>query len=148
MKLPYKDRLRIFWQETKQYVLILAVYGSVICGAIAYVESHIQLSEVEAIKIIEINAAYLLLMLILFTVIMFINGWASRLFGGEIFTSSISLLISIIVLIVFKVVLINYVGMQIEWIWGITILSTLILLAPYMAFLGYLFLLSQGDWRH
>lgn len=124
------------------------MYGVVICGTIGYVEWLIQLTEIEAGKIIEINAAYLFLMLILFIVNMYINGWASRLFGGEIFTSSISLLISFVLLVAFKIVLINYIGMQIDWLWGITILSTLILLAPYMAFLGYVFLLSKADWRH
>ena len=148
MRLPIRDRLEIFVQENRLYLFIFAVYALFICGIIAFTEYRLQQSEIEVGKIIAINAAYFLLALILLTIKMYINGWASRLFGGEIFTSSVSLVISVFLLIAFKLLLINYIELDIEWFWFIAFVSTLILLMPYIAFLTYVFILSKADWRH
>ncbi len=148
MNLPIKDSLDIFFKESLLYMLIFAVYALLFCGIVALIESRFQQSEIEAGKIVVINSAYFLLAVLLVTIKMYINGWASRLFGSEFFTSLISLFISLILLVGFKIILINYLGLSLEWLWVVTIVSTLILLMPYIAFIAYVFMLASADWRH
>jgi hypothetical protein len=144
MKLPLMNSIKIFWEESFSYILIYGVYALIVCGIILYIENRQLESDLVFNKLLYTNVAICFLALVLFTLSLFAGGWLTQLFGGELMTFIVTVIISLVLIYVMKMFLINYFDLQFVSSRKISIITSLSLFGPFILFTGFIFALGAG----
>lgn len=143
----FKSDISIFWSESVLYIAIYSIFALIVCFIFAVLELYNQSTNVAFSRVAIKAAALTVLVIILFTVSLFIVSWKSSLFGGEIITNIVLATIWFVLLFLLNNVLIAWCGLSFEKSVFYAYLPVVILMSPFIIF-NIFFLLLGSAWRN
>ena len=140
--------LGIFWSENRAYILLYCVYALLVLALVSYFERKLQLSDGAGSTVASANAVIWVLSVVLFALGMFVTGWLSDLFGGEVGAFVVTLFASFAALFFAGRWCLDHFGIRLGSPNLVCGWSSVALLTPYVAFHVFVFILGSADWRH
>lgn len=140
--------IMIFWSESFYYIFTYAIYALIVCSIILFVEIKIQNNNVGLQHLVLSNFIIATLSVVLVTLSMFAVGWLPWNFGGELGKLIFTVLVMFLVICFIKLHFVNIYRVPYSLPLLSSVVTTLCLLAPYIAFNTFIFMLGSGGWQN
>lgn len=137
-----------FYSESFYHIVVYAIYALFVCAVMLLVEYKIHSDKPVLKKLCAGNFIMAMLSVIFVAISMFVVGWAPWIWGGQSAKLVATLFIMAVSLYYIKLSLIKIQNIPYVYPGLACGVSTLVLLAPYIAFNIFLLLLATADWRY
>lgn len=137
------DSFYYFLDESLIYVWVYSAYALVISGIVLFIEYRAQNENVDFISLFIVNGLHWFMAIALVGLSLFLTSWYTSLFGGEKLTIIMTTLISFTALLSFKLFMIKVFSLSITSPVLDSVISSLVLLLPIIAF--HLFVSALGS---
>jgi hypothetical protein len=139
----FLENISIFWNESAKMIGIFSVYTVIVCYIIGFVEFYNQTSNVILTDVLIKSGVMALLIVVCCSIMLFILGWYSDLFGGELLT--VIILPSVGLFLIYKVnlILIHRFGIGFENLSHYAFLHLILLILPILV--GFIFILILSN---
>lgn len=140
--------IMIFWSESFHYIFTYSIYALIVCSIILFVEIKIPSNDVGLIKLALSNLIMATISVVLITLSMLAVGWLPWSLGGELGKLIFTVIFMFVVLLFVKLYIVNSCRIPYSLPFLSSVVTTLFLLAPYIAFNTFVFMLGSGGWQN
>ena len=143
--LSHLEGFSIFWSESSTYISIYAAYALIVCVVVCFIEFNLQKgANVDFYKLGLSSTSLAIVAILLFSASMLISGWYSSYVGGEVLAFLVTLVVTGLSLVWFKVFLIGHYSLPYESAMLASIYISAILIAPYALFFIFNYVLGSA----
>lgn len=143
----FKESLGIFWQESATSIILYVIYAIIVLMVVCLIEYRSQHSTLSLGSVVLSNAVVFVSTLVLLLISYYLLTWRSTWFGNEFVAFLITTSIVFITMMVGKKMAYQYVELSLPSPNIVSIVASIILLAPYVVFIAFIFALGKA-WRN